>query len=245
MPRMCSLLEACLFHQCLDIVLKPLKQAAQFGCIMSDLLEQLHYCFTTLASYICDTPETCLIACVQGQTSLVTMATSKEFGNQNRHLPHTIKTTLCQLHSIKHFKADSDIKAYFEACEPYHLSGVALPFWCNWPFAQPSKFPTPEGLHEWHWECWDHDVYWCRCTLSDGEIDFHFSILSQITSLYHFSKGITKLKQAPAITLWTQDRIQVVLDEFHNHKQVILDHGLHQGQHTVFDHFNILKLKLM
>ncbi|KAI6094883.1 hypothetical protein F5141DRAFT_1014437, partial [Pisolithus sp. B1] len=30
-PRMCSVLQECLFHQCLDIVLKPLKQAACFG----------------------------------------------------------------------------------------------------------------------------------------------------------------------------------------------------------------------
>ena len=38
MPRMHSLLEAHLFHQCLNIVLEPLKQAAQFGCTIPDPL---------------------------------------------------------------------------------------------------------------------------------------------------------------------------------------------------------------
>lgn len=63
MPRMCLLLEARLFHQCLDIVLKPLKQAAQFGCTIPDLLGNQHYCFMPLVSYIADTPEACLVAC--------------------------------------------------------------------------------------------------------------------------------------------------------------------------------------
>ena len=52
------------------------------------------------------------------------------------------------------------------------------------------------------------------------------------------------LSQALAITSCTQDRIQAVLDKFHNHKQVILDAGLYWGK-WIIDHFHILKLEFM
>ncbi|KAN0087817.1 hypothetical protein V8E55_006438, partial [Tylopilus felleus] len=47
------------------------------------------------------------------------------------------------------------------------------------------------------------------------------------------------------ITTWVRDRIWDALDEFHKHKQAILDHHLHWGQKTVLDHFKIPKLELM
>ena len=108
--RMCSLLEARLFHQCLDIVLKPLKQAAQFGCTISDPLGNQCYCFTPLVSYIANTPEACLVACVRGLTSPVTMAMYRNFGDWDRHQPCTATLTLSQLHSIRDL--ESDIEAY-------------------------------------------------------------------------------------------------------------------------------------
>ncbi|KAG1741923.1 hypothetical protein EDD22DRAFT_982197 [Suillus occidentalis] len=49
--RMQSVLEARLVHQCLDIVLEPLKQAAHIGRMMSDPFGNLRYCFTPLASF--------------------------------------------------------------------------------------------------------------------------------------------------------------------------------------------------
>src|SRR6267154_3310782 len=78
-----------------------------------------------------------------------------------RHLPtppRTTKTTLSQLSSIN---CDPlDIEGYFNACAAFRLSGVAQPFWCNWPLADPHLFLTPESLHHWHCEFYDHDVKW-------------------------------------------------------------------------------------
>ncbi|KAG6374246.1 hypothetical protein JVT61DRAFT_4259 [Boletus reticuloceps] len=66
--RMCSVLHVRLFHQCLDIVVDPLKTAARIGCMMSDPVGNVQYCFTPLAAYIVDTPEACMLACVQDLT---------------------------------------------------------------------------------------------------------------------------------------------------------------------------------
>ncbi|KAF8136220.1 hypothetical protein EV363DRAFT_1395339 [Boletus edulis] len=221
--RMCSVLDACLFHQCLDIVLQPLKEAACIGKMMSDPVGNLCYCFTLLVSYIVDTLEV-------------------------------------------------DVDRYFAACEVFRLSGVSHPFWRDWPLAQPSRFLTPEGLHHWYGEFWDHDVHWCIEALGSAEIDFRFSILPHITGLRRFSKGITKLKQvggrtkrevqryivvviagaadpdvAPAITSATRDRIHATLQAFHDHKAVIIEGGFHWGQQSkaVLEHWQIPKLELL
>ena len=80
-----SMLAARLYHQCLDIVLAPLKAAAQLGVMLSDPLGNLRWCFTPLASFIEDTPEAQLISCVGGKTSPFTMANYQQFGDDFHH----------------------------------------------------------------------------------------------------------------------------------------------------------------
>lgn len=191
--RMQSVLEARLVHQCLDIVLEPLKQAARIGRMMSDPLGNLRYCFTPLASYIVDTPEACMLACVRGKTSPVTMAMYENFGDAFQHSPRTAKTTLEQLLSVA---CDPlDVEGYFDACAPFRLSGVAQPFWRDWSLADPHVFFTPEALHHWHREFYDHDVKWCLAAVGEQELDFRFSVLQPLTTFRHFKDGISKLKQ--------------------------------------------------
>ncbi|KAG2134545.1 hypothetical protein DEU56DRAFT_756971, partial [Suillus clintonianus] len=65
--RMKGVLEDRLIHECLNIILEPLKQAAQRGVMLSDPTGHSRYCFTTLASYIADTPEAMMLATVGGK----------------------------------------------------------------------------------------------------------------------------------------------------------------------------------
>ena len=60
--QMQGILRDHLYHQCLDIVMNPLKIAACIGIMVSDPLGKNWYCFTPLI--IVDMPEACLIACV-------------------------------------------------------------------------------------------------------------------------------------------------------------------------------------
>ncbi|KAG2079444.1 uncharacterized protein F5147DRAFT_549100, partial [Suillus discolor] len=75
-----GVLEDCLIHQCLDIVLEPLKRAARVGVMMSDPVGNSWHCYTGLASYIADTPEAMMLCAVGGKTSPLTMAMFKQFG---------------------------------------------------------------------------------------------------------------------------------------------------------------------
>jgi len=188
-----GVLDARLFHKCLDFILEPLKNAAKTGIMMRDPVGNYRYCFPMLASYIADTPEAALVAGVAGKTSSVTMASYKQFGDPFRHEPRTATKTLSQLRGID---ADPwDLDAYIKAAAASRLNGVHLPFWRDWALADPSQFLTPEPLHHWHKQFWDHDVKWCIYVVGGPELDFRFSILQPRTGFKHFSGGISTLKQ--------------------------------------------------
>lgn len=190
-----SVLENRLIHECLDIVLAPLKKAAEIGSMLSDPVGSLRWCFTPLAAYIVDTPESALLACVGGKTSSVTTATYREFGDSFQHPPRLASGTLAKLYEIELSTDPWDLDAYWKAASTSRLNGVHRPFWRDWALAEPSTFLTPEPLHHWHKQFWDHDVKWCIHVIGAPELDFRFSLLQPHTGLRHFKAGISTLKQ--------------------------------------------------
>jgi hypothetical protein len=276
-----------LTHSCLDFILKPLKTAASIGVMMADPLGNLRYCFTTLAAYIVDTPEAQMLAGVGGKSSPITLAAHKQFGDPFQHEPRVASTTLAQLDSIvETCDPWTDLSDYVREAKRSRLNGVHEPFWRDWPLADPSSFLTPEPLHHWHRQFWDHDVKWCIRVLGCDELDFRFSILQPHTGYRHFKEGISKLKQvtgrdhqdiqryiigiiadaapkdfiiairalldfrylaqAPVVDQRVCDMIQASLQEFHDHKAIILDLEARVGKgNRPIDHWQIPKLELM
>lgn len=193
--RMRGVLNDRLLHQSLDVVLEPLKIAARIGIMMSDPLGRLRFCFTPLAAYIADTQEAIALSCVCGKTSPVTMAMYKQFGDSFRHESRSVSTTLAQLQSVNDRVNPRNLHEYFSAVQEFRLNGVDKPFWRDWDMADPARFLTPEPLHHWHRQFWDHDAQWCIHALGAQEIDFRFSILPCAVGFRHFREGISKLKQ--------------------------------------------------
>ncbi len=192
-----GMLEARLYHQCLDVVLAPLKAAAQLGVIVSDPLRNLRWCFTPLALFIVDTPEFQLIACVGGKTSPVTMANYQQFGDDFRHPSRTGSITLNIINKVNWLPdAVESLETYEKAAKSHHLNGIQLPFWRDWTLSSdPSTFLISEPLHHWHKQFWDHDAKWCIYMLGGAEIDFQFSVLHNHSGYQHFNEGISRLKQ--------------------------------------------------
>jgi hypothetical protein len=83
----CGILESRVVHLCLDIITHPLKLAARVRRMMSDPRGYSRFCFTFLASYMVDTPEASMLACVAGKTSHLTMADYCKFGDPIRQEP--------------------------------------------------------------------------------------------------------------------------------------------------------------
>jgi len=191
-----GMLEARLYHHCLDLILQPLKSAAELGVILSDPLGNHRWCFPPLASFIVDTPEAQLISGVGGKSSPLTIAEYPQFGDDFRHLPRTGATILSTINKINAVaEAAESLQKYEKIAKQHRMNGVQLPFWRDWALSDPSIFLTSEPLHHWHKQFWDHDAKWCIHAVGDDEIDFRFSILPPHTGYRHFHEGISKLKQ--------------------------------------------------
>ncbi|KAG2153432.1 uncharacterized protein EDB93DRAFT_1082497 [Suillus bovinus] len=134
-----------------------------------------------------------MLACVRGKTSPFTLALYLQFGDNFRHPARTRAITLEQLASVD--VDPNDLKAFFAACAEFWLNSVFTPFWKNWRFGDPAIFLTPEALHHWHKQFYDHNVQWCLVVLGAVEFDFQISILQPVTGYRHFSNDISKLKQ--------------------------------------------------
>jgi hypothetical protein len=115
-----GMLDSRLYHHCLDLILQPLKSAAQLGVMLSDPVGTLRWCFTPLASFIVDTPEAQLISTVGGKSSPVTIASSKQFGDAFRHSPRTGATTLHIINTINGMpEATQSVEKYEKLAKKY------------------------------------------------------------------------------------------------------------------------------
>ena len=97
--------------------------AAYAGRMMSDPIRSSYYCFTHLASFILNLPETGLVSCIWGLTSPISLGKYEKFGDPNLHPCQTGASTLTQLQLIT---VDPDnIEEYFTACKQFRLNSVS------------------------------------------------------------------------------------------------------------------------
>lgn len=178
--RVRSLLQDQLVHEALNIVLSPLKMAVSVGVMMSDPVGNLHYCFTPIALWIVDMPEECLLVAIGPKASLITTATSNNFGDPYQHLPRTATKTLTAIRVACSKRSPTDYKHFLEAIKQLSLNGVIKPFWLGWALSNPCDFITVEPLHHFHRFTWDHDVKWCIVVVGAEELDFRFTIIQTL-----------------------------------------------------------------
>ncbi|KAG2056161.1 hypothetical protein BDR06DRAFT_880791, partial [Suillus hirtellus] len=95
-----SILGDYLVHQCLDIILEPLKLVAYVGIMLSDPVGHSCYCFNPLTSYTVDTLEAMMLAAIGGKNLSVTMAMFKQFGDPSQYKPQTSSMTLTQIAAV-------------------------------------------------------------------------------------------------------------------------------------------------
>ena len=194
-PRLCGVLAGRMFHQCISIVVEPLKVTAEKGIMMSDSAGHSRYCFTPLVSYIADTPEELLVSCICSNASPVTTATRDQFGDDFRHPLREGSTTLARIKDIMLSVSPSDISEFFRVCKRFSLNGVHEPFWQDWALSDPSSFITPEPLHHIHRMFWDHDLKWAIYVVGAKELDFRFMLLQVFIGYRSFKDGVSTLKQ--------------------------------------------------
>ncbi|KAG1861524.1 hypothetical protein DFJ58DRAFT_839668 [Suillus subalutaceus] len=192
--RACGVLVDWLFHQCISIVTEPLKAAAKMGIMMNDPVGNSRYCFTPLVSYVADTPEELLVACVCSNVSPVTTATQDQFGDPFCHPLRKGSSTLARIKAVLRSVLHADVSEFFAVCKEFNLNGVYEPFWLDWPLLEPSQFITPEALHHWYRMFWNHNLNWCIFVVGANELDFRFMLLQVFKGYCGFNDGVSTLK---------------------------------------------------
>ncbi|KAJ3780208.1 hypothetical protein GGU10DRAFT_321886 [Lentinula aff. detonsa] len=194
-----GILENQLFHQSLDIVLRPLKVAASIGHLMADPVGQVRRCHTPCATWIVDTPEASLISCVGGggKTSPYTTAIYKDYGNSFRHPTQTGNSTLAMIDQLTARADPNNIRTFLQWARKGRMNGVINPCWRNWPSSDPGEFLLPEILHYWHKFFFDHDMQWCINVVGAEEIDFWYSLITKKQGFCSFPEGISQLRRCP------------------------------------------------
>ncbi|KAG2335684.1 hypothetical protein BDR05DRAFT_978916 [Suillus weaverae] len=194
-PDFCSLLQARVWHRCVDIVCENLKIAAATGTSMVDPSGHSRYSFTPLVAYTANLPEQQMIACVSKNASPVTLATQSQFGDGVMYPPRHGNTTIETLHQLCQCVDPWKVQQFQEEAKALFLSGVQLPFWRNWHYSDPAYFLAPNILHTLHKFFFDHVFKWCEEVLGADELDSRFHRQHKHIGTHHFSQGVSHIQQ--------------------------------------------------
>ncbi len=186
-----------LYHICMDIVTEMLKECSKEPVLMADAIGKLRLVRTLLLAHIADHPEQQMIACAAGDASPISLARHKELGLDFCQDLRTREVTLNLIKTLRETpRIDPlNVGAYVRKAKKHGLNGVYKPYWRDWKFADPSKFLTPDVLHQLHKFFWDHPMAWARKLLGDAEIDRRYKALQKHVGRKHFHSGFTSFSQ--------------------------------------------------
>ncbi|KAI5985157.1 hypothetical protein EDD15DRAFT_2137305, partial [Pisolithus albus] len=150
---------------------------------------------TPLVAWIADYPEQLLIACVSSKNSPISVATVAQFSEATPCSPRLGKDIVQAIHAACATCNPCDIVAFHKVCQQMRLNGVVEPLWMNWGDACPSRFLTPDALHQWHKFYFNHCLQWVINIITGQELDFCLSVLQPWISTCHWTNGVSTLKQ--------------------------------------------------
>ncbi|KAJ7235026.1 hypothetical protein B0H12DRAFT_1076218 [Mycena haematopus] len=179
-----------LFHDCMRVMLAPLKAAGREGVEMDCSDGFVRRMYLILAAYIADYPEQCLVCCCKENTCPECALNAKDRGDTGNADWRNVEETLRIL------------RAEAQGANPPEFKILNLrpikPFWEELPHCDIFRCITPDLLHELHNGVFgDHIVKWATEAMSGGadELDERFRAMTPHPTLRHFKKGISLTTQ--------------------------------------------------
>ncbi|KAJ7623111.1 hypothetical protein DFH06DRAFT_1446810 [Mycena polygramma] len=179
-----------LFHDCMRVLLEPLRAAGEDGVKMDCADGFVRMIFPILSAYIADYPEQCLVACCRENACPRCLVKPKERGE-------TVKSTMRDPDETLKVLVDQSNNKFPKKFVDQNLRPIN-PFWADFPHCNIFSSMTPDILHELHNGVFgDHIIKWATqaTTGGDSEIDSRFRAMTPHPSLRHFTKGISLTSQ--------------------------------------------------
>ncbi|KAI6166406.1 hypothetical protein EDD17DRAFT_1753251 [Pisolithus thermaeus] len=190
-PDYQTILQARLWHRCVDIVTEKLKCAANVGEFMTDPFGDVWHCFMPLVAWTVDLPEQQLITSMSRNASPVTLATLEHFRDSMHQPPRTKNCTLDLIHMISGDVEPWMLDRFQKIAKANQLLGIHLLFFRNWKNSNPSCFLVPKVLHSLHKFFWDHVLKWCKEVVGTDELDARYKVHHKCVGVRHFNSGIS------------------------------------------------------
>ncbi|KAJ7062668.1 hypothetical protein C8F01DRAFT_985774 [Mycena amicta] len=181
-----------LFHDCLSVMLEPVRNVGMDGVAMECFDGFVRMMHAVLAAYIADYPEQCLIACIRENSCPICLVGPKERGDYKLTPPPSQRNQNDTLRAIAQQSKGERPRAFID-----NNLRVLKPFWQDLPRSNISSCFNPELLHEFHNGVFGHIVSWSSEAIEGlgPEIDRRFRAMTRHPSLRHFKKGITLTTQ--------------------------------------------------
>jgi hypothetical protein len=190
-----TILQSRLFHQCMELILKPLKCVTEEGVQMTDSVGAVRLCVPRLAAYLADYPEQLLINIAANNTSPITTATHRNLGGPTLFPPRTKDDILQAIKRTKARVNPANVEAYQQEARREGLNGVDRPFWEDLPGYRPNLCIAPDILHGVHRFWRDHVLQWVINLVGEAELDRRVKAIQPIIGFRHFKNGISHLSQ--------------------------------------------------
>ncbi|KAG1749592.1 hypothetical protein EDD22DRAFT_981821 [Suillus occidentalis] len=222
-PDYQSILQARLWHKCMDLVLANLKAAALDGCFMPDPNRHIRFVFTPLVAHVCDLPEASMIAAVAKN--------------------HTLQLIVDTARKVDPW----DLDKFQKAAKAVDLSGVHMPYWRDWLYAllhtcfkffadHPLKWiKETVGAHEL-----DNRFIVQHKRVGTRHFTKGVTHVKQMTG-----REYREIQRTIFIYLAQHPSMQQALSDFHSYKGAIIEAEARKGKKGVKEDFFIPKLELL
>jgi len=176
----------------MHIILQPLIQAGKEGTEITGGDGKVCHIYPTLACYVADYLEQCLVTCAKYGTC--PRCLSSKLGDRGPGPQRTQHATLGTIQNASNSATSSN--HFQQLCRKDLISGgVRHPFWDGFPFCNIHISIMPDILHQLYQGVIKHMVDWCSSLMDNAELDHQVHALPPCFGLHHFKGGWSRLSQ--------------------------------------------------
>ncbi|KIY47966.1 hypothetical protein FISHEDRAFT_44259 [Fistulina hepatica ATCC 64428] len=198
-----------LYHCCVSMVLKPLKEAGEKGIFMTSgdgVTRRIHPIY---AVFVGDYPEQVRVVgtkywdCPTCPVTKFDLDVTEPLDDLRKENLRDLDAMLYALDSF-----ETDPGNFFKNCQDIHIRPTIHPFWRNLPYVHPCRSITPDVLHQLYQGVVKHMVSWIIQIIGAKEIDARCRRLPPNHNIRLFFNGISSLSK---ITGTEHDQISRII----------------------------------